>query len=620
MRETSPTREQLVVAEPGSAVYALLEGDIHIRSGRPIYRIDAGPPPHRTAVDGLARRQPSRLLHPAMRVVDFHGRRPELDRLGAWRDAPDRGITVQLLHGPGGQGKTRLADEFADRSARRGWTCWRVRHLSDPTEDDRHQVPRPGARLLLIVDYAERWPLADLRLLLGNPLLGIPVHCRVLLVSRTADLWWRTARTGLDLAAHAVANPPLYLAPPAPDAARRHEIYQAAWTAFARALELDEPPGPPLHDLDEDAFALTLTLHMAALVAADARARGQQPPSDPAHLSAYLLDREHDYWSSLLASAAVQTPPQTMARAVHTVTLTGSVSPALARTALARAQVAEPVHAAAVVATDHAVVYPPTSPPATTLTPLYPDRLGEDFIALRTPGHDNDDFPADPWAAGLPTRLLPPSPSEALLPYTRNALTVLIETAARWDHIAYNELHPLLYGQPALALAAGGAALARLAEMPSTPVDLLESLEAHLPDRRHPDLDPGIAVLARRLTEVRLLATEDPLQRAILHHDLAARLVRAGDWDGAVAHGRASLDLLRPLRASVGSDPYVQLTRTLRNLASHTDRIGDPAAALALVREAVDRDRAHQEQQDGNAGELAVSMSNLAAQLFKVGR
>ncbi|MGV9570188.1 tetratricopeptide repeat protein [Streptomyces nigra] len=615
MHDEGRMREQRVYAEPGSFVYAVLDGDIHVRRGRPVYRIEPGPPPRQSITRGLARQHPSRLLHPAMRVVDFHGRERDLEYLGSWRDDPQPGITVQLLHGPGGQGKTRLADEFADRTIQQGWNCWHTHHLSDPAEDDRHQVPHPGSSLLLIVDYAERWPLQDLKLLLENPILTAPTRCRVLLISRAADHWWQAATSRLDLPPEALAGQPLHLARSAADTTERRQIYRTAWTAFARAFQLDEPFTRPLHNLGDESFGLTLTLHMAALAAVDARARGRRPPSDPAHLSSYLLDREHDFWVSLHAGATVRSPPHTIARTVHTATLTGPVVAALAHTALTRCEVAAPPLLHKVVA-DHNTAYPPTSP-TIGLTPLYPDRLGEDFIALRTPGHTHSDYLADPWAAGMPARLLGTDPDT---PYTRTALTVLVETAARWDHLASTELHPLLYNRPELALLAGGATLGRLAELPSTPLDLLEAIDDHLPDHRHPDLDPGIAVLARRLLKHRLRAAGDPLQQAVLHHDFAVRLSRTGDWAAAVSHGTTALHLLRPLPATVGDATYTQLTRTLRNLAAHTHRTGDTSRALSLLQEAIERSRAEHEQEGANTGELALSLSNLAAQLHKAGR
>ena len=46
-------------------------------------------------------------------------------------------------------------------------------------------------------------------------------------------------------------------------------------------------------------FGLTLTVHMAALVAADASPTGQRPADDMTALTMYLLDREQFHWSRL---------------------------------------------------------------------------------------------------------------------------------------------------------------------------------------------------------------------------------------------------------------------------------------------------------------------------------
>jgi hypothetical protein len=54
---------------------------------------------------------PSRRLRAANAAVKFTGR----DRdLAAWREDPAHpGVAVRLIHGPGGQGKTRLAGRSA---------------------------------------------------------------------------------------------------------------------------------------------------------------------------------------------------------------------------------------------------------------------------------------------------------------------------------------------------------------------------------------------------------------------------------------------------------------------------------------------------------------------------
>src|SRR5207248_5156622 len=81
------------------------------------YRVaDFAPDPVALPQQRLVRRQPSWLLAARHRVVGFVGRSAELAELAHWRDDQWPGLSVMLVHGPGGQGKTRLADEFAQRT------------------------------------------------------------------------------------------------------------------------------------------------------------------------------------------------------------------------------------------------------------------------------------------------------------------------------------------------------------------------------------------------------------------------------------------------------------------------------------------------------------------------
>jgi hypothetical protein len=107
-------------------------------------------------------------------------------------------------------------------------------------------------------------------------------------------------------------------------------------------------------------------------------------------------------------------------------------------------------------------------------------------------------------------------------------VTVLIETARRWPHIARDQLCPLLHTQPHLALTAGGVALARLAELPTVDPGALEAIEALLPPGRHVELDIAAAALTTRLTTHRLATTTDPAPRARLYTTLCYRLVLQG--------------------------------------------------------------------------------------------
>ena len=266
---------------------------------------------------------PSALLNARYQVVDFIGRDDELRDSAAWRDEPGSALRVRLLHGQGGQGKTRLAAEFAARSARAGWTVGQVRHLSD-TSRLAKPIPtgrlRAAAGLLLVLDYAERWPVQDLIDCLISYQAGVrgdkrTVPVRVLLLARPAGGWWQGVRAALqehdltaarsvhDLTATVTAD---QLVPLVPAPADRQLLFDAARDRFAAMLEFTGTTSiarPPKLDTDPE-FGRALTVQMAALAAVDAAIAGAIPPAEAADLSTYLLDRERP----ALAEVARQDP------------------------------------------------------------------------------------------------------------------------------------------------------------------------------------------------------------------------------------------------------------------------------------------------------------------------
>ena len=104
--------------------------------------------------------QPSRMLRTYFEIVPFWGRQFELDQLRKWRDGPAE-TAVQLIYGPGGQGKTRLATHLARMWAIDGWTTFRAFAHGDfsslDTADVSYQTDMAGT--LIIADYAERWEI-----------------------------------------------------------------------------------------------------------------------------------------------------------------------------------------------------------------------------------------------------------------------------------------------------------------------------------------------------------------------------------------------------------------------------------------------------------------------------
>jgi hypothetical protein len=408
---------QTITATGDGRVYAAQHGDLYryIYRGTPAYRVEPFPFPDPGVVPAGLARVPSRLLTARHQVVPFVAR-PELEQLQAWRDSASTGLSVRLVHAEGGQGKTRLAAEFAAWSAKAGWAVALARHRSEAASagggDEHLLVQAPG--LVLIVDYAERWPLEDLITLVRQHRDAARDRLRILLLARPAGTWWQ----GL---AHQLAKLDIFDAaairmqalPDGPTA--RAGMYTAARDRFAEVFAITDPTaitGPA--DFGDPVFALTLTVHMRALVDVDAASCGSVPPagSGQADLSSYLLDREHDHWRSSHdgGNGPVRATEETMGRTVYIATLTRPQPSADATEALGRTHVAATEEACGNLLRDHARCYPPEDP-ALALEPLYPDRLGEDFLALTLPGHE-DQFgyhATDPWTVTAPALLSNPA-------------------------------------------------------------------------------------------------------------------------------------------------------------------------------------------------------------------
>ncbi|MGW2092271.1 tetratricopeptide repeat protein [Promicromonospora sukumoe] len=192
------------------------------------------------------------------------GRDEELADLVAWCTGP--GTAFRLITGPGGIGKTRLADELqlGLRAAGQGWQC-----LFLSTAEAAHAGAvatlreRAGDRpVLVIVDYAENRP--GLGTLLADAFADTG-RLRVLMLARQPGDWWdRLTSTpgGLGDALHAGYRyrdlPDVEAAPQA--------VVDAAANAFATYLGVLPVPhvrlddDPPFRVLDLTTIALVAVL------------------------------------------------------------------------------------------------------------------------------------------------------------------------------------------------------------------------------------------------------------------------------------------------------------------------------------------------------------------------
>ncbi|MFE1415546.1 hypothetical protein ACFW6F_32840 [Streptomyces sp. NPDC058746] len=589
---TDPHPHQPVqnVRVEGGFGYGVIGASLHVfGDGVPVYLL-LNRTPRPEADPQWLRDIPSRILDARHAAVPFHGRETELDALRAWRDADPR-LAARWLHGPGGSGKSRLAHRFADDCASEGWK------VVEAVQGAGTVLPPPGSQdlrtdgcagLLLLVDYADRWPFGHLAWLLSNEVLHrATTPTRVLFLARSTEPWPAVQALLTDSLAHVSAS--ALAALPSGSGARR-SMFAAARDRFARLYRLPDPEAiaPPLL-LDDPELGLTLSLHMAALVAVDAHASGRRPPATMADLTVYLLNREQAHWrravgegsSSAAAPAPVATPPELMNRTVFTAALTGAQLPHRGARALDMqrigADTAQLLH-------DHALLYPPEDPGSpTVLHPLQPDRLAEDFLALTLTGHGTD-HPAQAWAGEALTALAPAGRDADPVNLPRT-LTMLAAAAARWPHVGSEHLYPMLRAHPRLALAAGGPALAAVAALPDIDIDLLKRLERMF-TARDAELDVAMAVVAVRLHEHREHTRPGLPYSAVRHSALAVRLAQAGRWEEALDAARTSVAAWRQV-TQTNVVMEIHLAGSLMQLSGLHVELGHSEEALAASTEAV---------------------------------
>jgi tetratricopeptide (TPR) repeat protein len=621
-----PSAVQNVVAVNGFA-YGAIGADIHVfQNGLPLYLL-ANWRPEPAASAHWLRELPSRMLSARRQVVPFTGRASELAELLEWRDGNPR-LAVRWLYGPGGQGKSRLAAELARQSVAAGWKVIAAFHGPDADQ------PEPGSQdmrlngavgLLLLIDYADRWLVSNLTWLFKNRMLHQPgVPTRVLMLARTADAW-PAIRGMLDIYQPATSS--LVLPPLSPQADERTGMFGVARDSFTAIYQMTVPASiAPPGDLEAPEFGLILALHMAALVAVDAKASSRRPPGAMAGLTMYLLDREQLHWRRLYddnaaapgaARTRYQTPPEVMNEAVFAAALTGSVNPETGSQVLEDLRLLAPAQ----VLTDHAVCYPPSNVRgATVLEPLYPDRLAEDFLALTMPGHAAD-YPSQPWAAPAATILLGRDEKEQPPAWIPRALTFLASAALRWPHLRDEYVRPLLIKNPRLAVEAGSAALTAIAAVYREDQGVLEAIFAQRPTQRRIDLDAGIAAIAARVYWYRIIQTRDRAAQAEHMDRFGHLLTNAGRRLQALSVTETAVEIFRDLAAADPGRYERGLAFLLNNLGSRLAPMGRRQEALTATEEAVRiQRRLPADDPAANEHDLPLSLSNLGVYLSDLGR
>ncbi|MEQ4714885.1 trypsin-like peptidase domain-containing protein [Nonomuraea sp. B19D2] len=338
-------------------------------------------------------RSPAFLLRADAEVVAFRGRRELLEELTAWCEGG--GVSVRLLAGPGGQGKTRLSRRLLNNLYERGFVGG---HLLSRRVDPAAYAAfaQTTVPLIVVVDYAESRHDQVVHLLEQVLHGGDGPAVRILLLARTAGEWWTQLRTGHpDLEAALSGTVVHTLQPLEPDEGGRRAAFGDALRDLAGHLE--RIPGfgghawasaataidPPAW-LRADARASILTIQMAALV--ELLQSGDHPVevagSDT--VEDVLLNHERRYWQRTAAAAGLTFNPKSLERAIAAAALCGADDAAQAGATLEavpgwadtdadrREAAARWIHG----------LYP--APAEEYWGALQPDRIGEHLVATVT--------------------------------------------------------------------------------------------------------------------------------------------------------------------------------------------------------------------------------------------
>ena len=468
-------------------------------------------PPQQLSV-AHARARPAMLLGGERGVTRFVDRDQEMTTLTAWYDQPMR-LSVMLVHGTGGQGKTRLMREFATSVSgrpERSQVLEALPFTEVPVEVTSSDADEPDAEstrpreILLLVDEADLWPTHKLKQLFREVTAQPFNRVRVILTARAAGMWWSDLRAELQ---------PLefwcrwFLLKPL-DAAGIRELAENAGECFAAAVEWSEPPPLPQEVLDELADGPPLSAELIVLARTHANQSGHAVPDQLQAAIEVILEKELRYWARLYGmedSGAGEDPHRIhlqlgfMARVVYVATLTGPLGHNEAQLVLRLARIGCALDTQQVI-DDHARCYPPPDGNL-WLAPLAPC-VAEEFLGMLVPDPKREAcfIAEDSWATDAPFHVLDlMSPEERATeafereglakarvsvpsaadeygvhtfgPQLERVIVRLVRAASKHPHLADQQLYPLAELYPKAVVAAGKTALIELSELRPGPRD-----------------------------------------------------------------------------------------------------------------------------------------------------
>ncbi|HKS40927.1 MAG TPA: DUF3856 domain-containing protein [Blastocatellia bacterium] len=567
----------------------------------------------------------SQLLRAEEALLEFDkARQPEVDSVNVWLDDPQWPLSVRLITGAGGQGKTRLSLEICQQRLESDWYAGFLDSSLEANRMDAlwESLRKLNQSLLIVVDYAETRQTAFLTLLRAALQKPAEQPVRMLLLARDGGEWWdnlpsRDPQCEALLSGYATSGPfklqPLYAAEH-----DRQVAYRKAIEAFAQALGGSAPDTVP--DLLGEHFERPLYVQMAALLAL----YGEQPTTAQG-LTKALLNHERRYWQGVLAHLNWPEPERRAEQLLALTILAGGF--AIPRDAeqfwvKAKGKVISPTEFNSMYR-DLVTLYPGKQ----GLQPLRPDLLGEALVAqalLRSQGDT------------LLDAVLSKDASQSI---RRNALTViarlsnhrsdlqetLVDALSRHFRHCYKDMVAVSTETISRLPTLAELAFARLSPSNKSQVaglldQLLEEESIQLAELSCL-VSEYLAEKAREGFEKKPGNTDRIVLYAQALGDYALNLARSGRYQRACDVGLNSLELYRqlPIKDLKRFEP--SYATYLSNYSSHLGEVGQYEEALNRALEGLEiRKRLAQKNPARFEPDYAWSLSNYSSHLNYAGR
>jgi tetratricopeptide (TPR) repeat protein len=557
------------------------------------------------------------LLRADVAAVEFHGRDDELSWLEEW--CSGGGVSAQLVTGQGGQGKTRLAREFAARMRRQqGWATVLLAEQADP--DALRWLDSIFVPLLVVLDYAERrtGQLADLGVALAGR--GQSAAVRVLLLARADGEWRSQLPPELEFIALGAVGHPLAVLDSRADA--KSTAFERAVVALAGRLaylpghrDIDWPAViATIPSLTLPADTTALGVQMAALVELLQIAR--PVPSIAGDTAVDIINRhEARYWSALADERGLTLASTTRQLAVTAACLLPAADADEALAVLARVPGLDgpDTDRRIAVAAWLRELYPQ---PSVWWGTLQPDLLAESLVGRATGEHP---------------RLLSTLLADVTRMQAEQALTVLSRSASRFPHLS-QQLDAVMNAYPeALAPAAIAVAIEVSNPQPltealssvATTTDraLLIAMSREIPRSTQVHAELATNLAARIVDDIQTDSERDDGTLAGWLSDLSVRLGALGRREEALTAIEDAVTIRRRLAEARPDASLPDLAMSLNNLSLRLADLGRREEALTAIEDAVESYRRLAEARpDAFLPNLATSLNNLSLRLADLGR